>query len=476
MARKITRLSIHEGSFVNSPANVGARVMLWKRAEDEPDDIQLEDAKSFSEALAERTIRDQLSAAMEGLYDNIYALRESLESILEDDTVTDKAAAMQASIGQFLEATRQSVPTVVAKRVSFDGTSTASWESVPKTFNAYQAAYLRAHGGDKVGGWSDAPSGMKSWIAGKFLAGDASAKTFEDLKFPVVAPNGKLYAGALRAVMSGRGAQASMAPAMLERARSQARTMLTRHFGTGKTMTKTLETDMAKEQDDLAERVVELEEQIGDLTEANDKLTKDLAKAAKNEGDAGDQTDAAKLAKELADAKVALEKANAELAKLKPEPEEQIDLKALPASVRRRLEDQENLEKRMADLEKVNAKAIEDAAIEKCITRIAKDWPGLPIKADNFGPIYRKIEKALDADEMKELQRVLKSHQEFAQIAASVRGTSTQAAESAYAELEAKAEAIRKVDPKLSQEAAIAEAMDRFPQIYKRYIDEQNVN
>ena len=101
-----------------------------------------------------------------------------------------------------------------ARKPSYSGTETTSWASVNKSFGAYAKAYMKSTGatGDAPGSVKDAPAAMKEWIANKSLLGDASAETNRDLIFfPVVDPGtGKLNAGALRAVLSGRGAQANI--------------------------------------------------------------------------------------------------------------------------------------------------------------------------------------------------------------------------------------------------------------------------
>ena len=58
------------------------------------------------------------------------------------------------------------------------------------------------------GNWNNLSAADKSKVASHYLIGSASAATFGDLKFPVVNPHtGKLNERALRAVISGRGAQ-----------------------------------------------------------------------------------------------------------------------------------------------------------------------------------------------------------------------------------------------------------------------------
>lgn len=58
------------------------------------------------------------------------------------------------------------------------------------------------------GQWGDLSASERAMVASHFLIGSADAETFGDLKLPVVNPGtGKLNERALRAVISGRGAQ-----------------------------------------------------------------------------------------------------------------------------------------------------------------------------------------------------------------------------------------------------------------------------
>lgn len=122
-----------------------------------------------------------------------------------------------------------------ARTPSFSGTETSSWVGVGKTFQAYRDGYY-AHGGKKPDEVpervEDAPQDMKSWIASKSLLGDANAEKWNDLLvFPVVNPStNKLNANALRAVLSGRGAQAKISSEALDSARAVARRLLDENF------------------------------------------------------------------------------------------------------------------------------------------------------------------------------------------------------------------------------------------------------
>lgn len=126
----------------------------------------------------------------------------------------------------------------VARKPDYNGTETISWASVKKTFEAYRDGYYKFKGVKPVDPnkipkrIEEAPQEMRSWIAKKSLLGRATGKTFEEvLFFPVVNPNtNKLNEGALRAVISGRGAQANIPETALKSARRMAYKLLIDEF------------------------------------------------------------------------------------------------------------------------------------------------------------------------------------------------------------------------------------------------------
>ncbi len=123
-----------------------------------------------------------------------------------------------------------------ARRPSYSGTEDTSWADVPKTLGAFADGWVK-HGGKMPDGGmpaklSDMPKACLDWIASKSLLGDPSADNPDGLmRFPVVNPEtNKLNAGALRAVLSGRGAQADVPAASLDSARSVAKSLLESEF------------------------------------------------------------------------------------------------------------------------------------------------------------------------------------------------------------------------------------------------------
>lgn len=123
-----------------------------------------------------------------------------------------------------------------ARKPSYNGIETTSWGNVSKSLGSYVRGYYKSYGNDSPKrdvSIEKLPSAVKSWIASKTLLGDVSADNERELIFfPVVNPiTNKLNAGALRAVLSGRGSQANISSSSLDSARNKARVLLEEHFG-----------------------------------------------------------------------------------------------------------------------------------------------------------------------------------------------------------------------------------------------------
>ena len=123
-----------------------------------------------------------------------------------------------------------------ARTPVFDGAEEISWADVGKTFQAYRAGFYKNTEAEVPDGApakiEDAPQAMKDWIAARSLLGDPKADNFRDLRFfPVVNPStNKLNAGAVRAVLGGRGALADIPQSAIESAQTKAEKLLDDHF------------------------------------------------------------------------------------------------------------------------------------------------------------------------------------------------------------------------------------------------------
>lgn len=116
-----------------------------------------------------------------------------------------------------------------ARRPTFSGTESTEW-SAP-SFGDYLDG-LGLTGDDRPGSVDEASADTRQWIAERTLLGEADAETFDELSFfPVVNPsNDNLNENALRAVLSGRGAQADIPESTLESARNMARRLLNEEY------------------------------------------------------------------------------------------------------------------------------------------------------------------------------------------------------------------------------------------------------
>lgn len=116
-----------------------------------------------------------------------------------------------------------------ARRPQFTGTETGAW-STPSFSDYVRYLHEGAEGPSSV---SQASAALKRAIAAHSLLGDPEGSNLRDLTiFPVVNPaNGYLNERALRAVISGRGAQADIPERARTSAQDMARRLLNSEFG-----------------------------------------------------------------------------------------------------------------------------------------------------------------------------------------------------------------------------------------------------
>ena len=115
-----------------------------------------------------------------------------------------------------------------ARTPSYDGTETSSWADVPKTLEHWTGEL-----GIDAETVADMSQEEKQNIAEHTLLGDPEADSWQELSFfPVVNPaNQNLNAGALRAVLSGRGESQESVPESAENsAQERARSLLDEEF------------------------------------------------------------------------------------------------------------------------------------------------------------------------------------------------------------------------------------------------------
>jgi hypothetical protein len=158
----------------------------------------------------------------------------------------------------------------------------------------------------------------------------------------------------------------------------------------------------------------------------------------------------------------------------------------LPPELRKRLEKIESdAETRIAKAEKraegaeAIAKGELDRRVEAEYIAKAQTLEHLPVQAQSFGPLLKRASESLSAEDMGALQAVLKAADEqiakgdlFREVGAGVGGQALP--DGADAEILAKAEALRKADPKMTQAEAEVAAIQGDPALQARYLAEGN--
>jgi hypothetical protein len=124
MATKLKNLKINEGSLVDKGANQEAEVVLFKRDKEEGGELGLLDKvkeriKKFfpDEAVGVSDVLDEKEIHQE-LFEIDDALRISVNSILEDDTLDNKRAAIAETLSQYLQELVDSGIVKIGRKVS----------------------------------------------------------------------------------------------------------------------------------------------------------------------------------------------------------------------------------------------------------------------------------------------------------------------------------------------------------------------
>jgi hypothetical protein len=162
----------------------------------------------------------------------------------------------------------------ISRKPSYSDVEKTSWGDVSKSLENYLEGYYKLSRALKP---EDAPkdvsemsSAAKRWISSKTLLGDAKAKDSDNLIFfPVVNPlTNKLNEGALRAVLSGRGAQAKISGGAKSSAQSMAESLLNSEFGKKETkMEEKVEQVSIKACEKKVDKVVTMEDVLDSAPE-----------------------------------------------------------------------------------------------------------------------------------------------------------------------------------------------------------------
>jgi uncharacterized phage infection (PIP) family protein YhgE len=218
--------------------------------------------------------------------------------------------------------------------------------------------------------------------------------------------------------------------------------------------------DPGQEDKGMPENLENLVKQMETATATITELTK-----AKETADG----EIAKRDKEITDLKVELDKARAAA----PAAEGEDLLKSIgDPKVRAAFEE---MQKRADAANKLVAKMADEKAEAGFVDEVRKSYTALPIKAEEFGPVLKRVMTSISDEDGKELRRVLKAADALAKSGATavagVRGAPL--AGTAEAEIEAKAHELAKSSSgKINFAAAYDQILKSHPDLYGRYLEE----
>lgn len=169
-----------------------------------------------------------------------------------------------------------------------------------------------------------------------------------------------------------------------------------------------------------------------------------------------------------------------------------LDLDALPEAVRARVQgifkSQNDLEQRNAEIKKEQEETLtelrkerDDRATEQAIQKAAVDYPNLPVKADDLGPIVKLAKTHFSDSQVETFTRILKAADDaiaaskaFEESKNDTYELTTGSEDSAIGQLRNIAKGyIEKSEDGITEAAAFAKAADNNPGLYDQYLQEQ---
>lgn len=193
----------------------------------DPIDYEYSDEKGGNIDFKEQ---EQLELSAVPVPSNPNALQVAGMKGVDNSIMQEWAKSVLKSVRKVRETPR--MPVYEGKEKSDD----ISWGDIDKDLETFLAGYYENTENDEPEEMptqvADITEDAKDWIANRTLLGEADAETVENLiYFPVVNPlTDNLHEGALRAVISGRGAQADIPDDVYSRAESTARDLLEEEF------------------------------------------------------------------------------------------------------------------------------------------------------------------------------------------------------------------------------------------------------
>lgn len=209
---------------------------------------------------------------------------------------------------------------------------------------------------------------------------------------------------------------------------------------------------------------------LAEIERANATISELTANVAKLRAD----LDAERTAREAAEAKVAQVAKAAGGAPAAADPAEDEILKNADPAVRDVIV---ALRKSNADAHAQIQKLAEEGEVRKAIAHVTAEFPNLPVKAEDFGPVFKRLSAAMKKDDLDVLTRVLKAASETAaMLLTGAGGTGVTIVKSSA---EAQMETLAKARSERTGEAyavAYDKVMQENPGLYSRYIAERNAS
>lgn len=169
-----------------------------------------------------------------------------------------------------------------------------------------------------------------------------------------------------------------------------------------------------------------------------------------------------------------------------------LDLDALPEAVRARVQNifksQNDLEQRNAEIKKEQEETLtelrkerDDRATEQAIQKAAVDYPNLPVKSEDLGPIVKLAKAHFSDSQVETFTRILKAADDaiaksnaFEVAKSETYELTTGSEDSALGQLRTIAKGyVEKSEDGITEAAAFAKAADQNPGLYDQYLQEQ---
>lgn len=244
--------------------------------------------------------------------------------------------------------------------------------------------------------------------------------------------------------------------------------------------------EVKKEENDMAEKVTKATQDEEALkakadSEASDATDEDVIKAKKQEEEEEEEENGKK--KKLP---AFLRRKQEEKKKSATSKEDLSDDDAISNEYEDIRKENEDIRKENEEIKKLQEEtrkelmAEKDArATEQAIKKAAKDYPNLPVKPEEIGPIVKKVTETLSKEEVETFERVLKAADDA--IKARKDFEEAKSGSFAYGETgsplarlkDVAKSIVEKSDKPITQAAAFAQAADQNPQLYDEYLAEQ---